>query len=110
MYKLGTIILTPFPFTDLSGNKVRPALIVSKTNPKAQDVIVCFITTKPERNQYAIKIDNTLKTGLKSPSIVRLDKMATIEKKIILGELGYVKNSFFKENSHTFFDILGFEF
>ncbi|MBT3387761.1 MAG: type II toxin-antitoxin system PemK/MazF family toxin [Desulfobacula sp.] len=110
MYKLGTIILTPFPFTDLAGTKVRPALIVSKTNPGEQDVIVCFITSKSERNQYAVKIDNTTETGLKVPSTVRLDKIATIEKKVVLGELGKVQNSFFKENSHTFFDILGFEF
>ena len=70
MYKLGTIILTPFPFTDLSGSKVRPALIVSKMNPREQDVIVCFITSKSERNQYAVKIDNTPETGLKVPSTI----------------------------------------
>ncbi len=105
MYKLGTIILTPFPFTDLSGSKVRPALIISKTNPREQDVIVCFITSKPERNQSAVKINNTPETGLKIPSVVRLDKIATIEKKVVLGELGKVENNFFKENAHTFFDI-----
>jgi mRNA interferase MazF len=109
MYKLGTIVLTPFPFTDLSSNKVRPALIISKTNPKERDIIICFITSKPERNQGAVRIENTPVTGLKVPSVVRLDKIATIEKKIVLGELGKVEDSFFKENTHKFFDILGFE-
>jgi len=110
MYKPGTIILTPFPFTDLSGSKVRPALIVSKTNPRKNDVIICFITSKPKRNKYSIKIDNTSETGLKVPSSVRLDKIATIEKKVILGELGKVQKNFFKENGQIFFDIFGFEF
>lgn len=41
----GTVALPPFPFTDLTGRKVRPALVVSRSNRLGADVILAFITT-----------------------------------------------------------------
>ncbi len=108
MYKLGDIILVPFPFSDFSQTKVRPALIISKDNQKGQTVIICFITSNPRQDKSAVKIDNTPVTGLKVPSVVRLDKIATVDKNIVLGELGRVENSFFTDNRQSFFDIFGF--
>jgi mRNA interferase MazF len=34
MYEFGSIVLTRFPFTDLSGGKLRPALVVSRDNAR----------------------------------------------------------------------------
>jgi mRNA interferase MazF len=39
----GDIVLVPFPFTDLTGNKYRPALILIESE---EEVTVCFITTQ----------------------------------------------------------------
>lgn len=41
----GKIVLTPFPFTDLTRNKVRPAVIISSPLTNNMDVIVAFIST-----------------------------------------------------------------
>jgi hypothetical protein len=41
----GKIVLTPFPFTDLSGGKVRPAVVVSNSLRGGADVILAFIST-----------------------------------------------------------------
>ncbi|MGD9733946.1 MAG: type II toxin-antitoxin system PemK/MazF family toxin [Desulfamplus sp.] len=69
MYKLGDIILIPFPFTDLSSTKVRPALIISKNNQKSQNVIVCFITSNQRQTKNDVKIEKTPETGLKIPMV-----------------------------------------
>jgi len=93
MYKQGDIILVPFPFTDLSGEKVRPALIVSNIE-KGDDITLCFISSiipgKILDSEVIIKKDgeNFKDTGLKINSIIKVTKIATLEKKVILGKLG----------------------
>ena len=88
-------MLIPFPFTDLSDNKVRPAVVISN-NLKGNDVIVAFISSKKlkELQPTDISIKETDRsfrlTGLKTNSTIKLSKLATLEKKIILGELGKI--------------------
>jgi hypothetical protein len=43
--KKGAIVLARFPFTDLSGSKRRPALVLTSNNPKSPDVILAFISS-----------------------------------------------------------------
>lgn len=47
MFAFGSIVLARFPFTDLSGDKRRPALVVSRDNHRRADLVVCFITSVP---------------------------------------------------------------
>jgi hypothetical protein len=47
MIEFGSIVLTRFPFTDLSGTKFRPALVISRDNARRSDVVPTFITSKP---------------------------------------------------------------
>lgn len=91
MYKRGTIVLVPFPFTDLSAKKVRPAIIVSKRHP-ADDIVLCFISSRRQARLFPMDVAVTAgrPTGLKVDSIVKCDKIATLSKKIIFGELGRV--------------------
>ncbi len=80
--------MIPFPFTDLSGMKVRPAVIISN-RPIGDDVIVAFISTNTKKkgvHEVFLKMNKT--NGLKSDSVVVASKIATLEKKTILGELG----------------------
>ena len=85
----GKIILVPFPFTDLSGHKVRPAVVLSALE-RSDDFIACFISSKPDRkiNKTDIQIAPTPENGLKVGSIIKVAKIATLEKKIALGEIG----------------------
>jgi len=84
----GTIVLVPFPFTDLSGQKVRPALILA-VQKKGEDCIVAFISSNTDgAGAFSVSIPATPTNGLKVSSVVRIDKIATLQKKIFLGELG----------------------
>ena len=93
--KKGRIVLTPFPFTDLHGKKVRPAVIVSSNKRKGNDIIVSFISSIVNENELSttdLLIRNTdaafKQSGLKVTSIIKADKLATLSRDILLGELG----------------------
>lgn len=85
----GDIILVPFPFTDLSGQKVRPALVLH-AEPKGEDCIVAFLSSvKSKRTlRFDVPVMPSPKNGLKVPSVIKVNKIATLQKKIALGELG----------------------
>lgn len=86
----GDIILVSFPFTDFSGNKVRPALVLSES---VLDIIIAFITTQSHWKETAdIELMPTVNNRLKKKSIIRLSKLATIEKKMALALLGELDN------------------
>ena len=80
------IILIPFPFTDLSDTKIRPCLVLLEAE---HDVTVAFISTQTVWNDEAsILISPSSTNGLKKESLVRLNKLVTIDKNLILGKIG----------------------
>ncbi len=84
--KKGDIVLIPFPFTDLLGNKNRPAVVLIDSG---DDVTVCFMTTQPQwQSQYDLSIEPSDTNGLKKTTILRLNKFATLDKNLILGRMG----------------------
>jgi mRNA interferase MazF len=84
----GNIVLIPFPFTDLSGNKLRPALILAETQ---LDVTVSFITTQLQWQEPTdILLHPNLTNGIKKTSLVRLSKLATIDKLLVEGKIGSI--------------------
>ncbi len=84
--KKGDIVLLSFPFTDLKGNKIRPALILVVSD---LDVIVAFITAQFKwQNSNDILLEPNDFNGLKKTSLLRLSKITTIDKDLILGKLG----------------------
>jgi mRNA interferase MazF len=97
--KRGTIVLTPFPFTDLTGAKVRPAVVVSPADLPGDDVILAFISSLVSRIPQPTNLPlspshaDFAATGLKVPSVVKCDKLATVHRHILLGELGILSAS-----------------
>ena len=89
MIRKGTIVLVPFPFTDLSGQKLRPALVISKIQ-NGDDVVLVFISSKKTNsdNRFDVEIRPDTKNGLKVKSFIKCSKIATLDKKVIIGDLG----------------------
>ncbi len=96
MFK-GDIVLIPFPFTDMSGQKVRPAIVLYSQD-KGEDCIVAFISSKKEKKlgQFDISIKMSQINGLKINSVIRVSKLATLQKKIILGKFGVLELPYLK--------------
>jgi mRNA interferase MazF len=90
--KKGDFVLIPFPFTDLSGNKNRPAVILIDFE---DDVTVCFLTTQLKwQSEFDILIQPSDLNGLKKASLIRLNKFATIDKDLIIGRLGSLEKNY----------------
>ena len=82
----GDIVLIPFPFTDLTGVKNRPALILVETD---SDIMVSFITTQVKwEEEFDVRLEPTNENGLKKTSLIRLSKLSTIDKDLVIGRLG----------------------
>jgi mRNA interferase MazF len=111
MFEFGSIVLTRFPFTDLSAEKLRPALVISRDNERRGDVVLAFITSNAQMadNSDTLRIDPSAANGLKVPSVVRFDKVATLEKRIIVGKLGDAESAFLSAAGAVFYGVFGFE-
>jgi len=82
----GDIVLIPFPFSDLSGAKNRLAVILIETEA---DITVAFITTQLKWNtEFDVPLYPTDLNGLKKNSLIRLNKLTTIDKELVIGRLG----------------------
>lgn len=88
--KKGDIVLIPFPFTDLSGLKNRPALILIEG---LNDITVSFITSQIKwKEEFDVKVNPSPENGLKRTSLIRLSKLSTIDKELVIGKLGKLSN------------------
>lgn len=96
----GKIVLVPFPFTDLTAAKLRPALVIYEGE---EDVVVAFVSSKVPSKLTDTDVLITKEqvgfrnTGLKVNSVIKTDKVATLLKDSILGELGELDKELKKE-------------
>ena len=88
--KKGSVVLIPFPFTDLQGSKVRPAVVLTSNN---LDVTICFITSELKwKTEHDVFVYPSASSGIKVPSLIRVGKIATIDASLVLGILGELAN------------------
>ena len=102
----GDIVLIPFPFTDLSATKLRPAVVLW-VNLKGVDVTVCFISSQnvthlaPEEFTIEPSDPEFTSTGLKIASKVRVSRIATVERRFITRRIGKLGTNQVKQLNQT---------
>lgn len=103
MIKRGDIVLLPYPFTDLSGQKARPALVISsdKFNQNNQDAVFIFITKTEYKSPFDLRIDITdssfKSTGLRAASTFRTSKIMTLQKSLARVRLGHAEKALMED-------------
>jgi mRNA interferase MazF len=95
------VLLIPFPFSDLSSSKKRPALVLSDSeyNGSNEDVLCCMITSNPDKHDYDVYIDSCdMESGkLAMPSKVKPYRIFSVHKSIIVKTIGRLDRSKSKE-------------
>ena len=89
----GDVVVVPFPFSDLSQSKRRPALVVADL--EGDDIILCQITSQFNKDSYIITIrDEDFKQGnLRQISNIRPNRIFTADKSIIIYKVGTLKKN-----------------
>ncbi|MBM3238239.1 type II toxin-antitoxin system PemK/MazF family toxin [Candidatus Poribacteria bacterium] len=89
----GDVVVVPFPFSDLSAAKRRPALVVATLI--GDDVILCQITSRAVSDSYTIPItdDDFATGGLRQGSNVRPNRLFTADSHTILYRVGTLKTT-----------------
>ena len=104
------LVLLPFPFSDLSGRKVRPALVVSNDNfnKNSDDVIVCAVTSNITRSNYSVLIiQKNLEEGkLFVKSIIKIENILKIKKSLVLKKIGRINKSTFSKVKEKINEII----
>ena len=96
----GKLVLIHFPFTDLISAKLRPALVLMEGE---KDCVVVFISSKIPAQASSTEIlipeehEEFAGTGLKRSSVIKVDKIATISKELMLGEIGEIGETLRRE-------------
>jgi len=109
----GDIVLVPFPFTDLTVEKLRPAVIVS-AEPQKVDIVIAFISSMVPPGELPVgdflltpNHHGFSQTGLKRASVFKIKKLLTIERTKIIRRLGKLNPAIQKELDSRLKKVLG---
>lgn len=102
----GDIVVVPFPFSDLTNSKRRPALVI--TDFIGDDLMLCQITSKNSKDTYSIEINNSdFENGsLNQDSNIRPNKIFTADSHIVLYKIGNLKVSKSEEVINKIIEII----
>jgi mRNA interferase MazF len=100
------VVVVPFPFSDLTLAKRRPALVIAEL--EGDDLILCQITSQRIIDRYAVSIEeNDFETGtLRQKSNVRPNRVFTADRHIVIYPVGHLKPDKVSDVIERIVDIL----
>ena len=106
----GDVVVIPFPFSDLTQAKRRPALVLSAL--PGNDLILCQITSQKVRDMYAVTLINEdfESGGLNQTSNVRPNRLFTADTNIVLYKVGNLKINKIHEVLKVVINLFHYEF
>jgi mRNA interferase MazF len=108
----GEIVLGRFPFTDGSGTKLRPVLVLAQVPGPHDDYLVLFISSQLRTAVAGVDVvlgrqhPAFVASGLKVPSVLRIGKLATISNTLIVGPLGKLDDPVLSDIVHRLVMLL----
>ena len=95
--KRGEVVIVDFPFSDDSGSKRRPALVVQldARNQVLRDTILASISTTAKGDVTHVLVDprSEPRSGLTVPCGVRCEKLYVVQQRLVLGSIGYLSKT-----------------
>jgi mRNA interferase MazF len=87
----GDVVVAPFPYSDLTTSKRRPAFVV--TSFEGDDVLLCQVTSKAKKDAFSISLTNGdfVSGTLHQDSFIRPNRLFTADSRIVLYKAGNVK-------------------
>jgi mRNA interferase MazF len=109
-YNFGDLVLVPFPFTDQSGAKKRPAVVISSPtyNSARRDVVLMAVTSRVRATTGVgeVIVSDWQGAGLLQASVIK-PVLTTVEKGLVLRTLGQLEPADQKTLRNTLRLILG---
>lgn len=107
MKKPGQVVIIDFIYANLSKNKQRPAILLSKVPGKFDNWLICMVSTRLDNaiknfDEIVDKFSDDFKlSGLMSESVIRIAKLAVVTEGTLIGTIGEISQkrlSRIKEN------------
>ena len=93
------VVLFRFPQTNQTTGKLRPALVIRKVPGPHDDWLICMISSQFSQEvayfdeTISENADDFISSGLKQASIIRIARLAVVEKNILLGAIGEISSA-----------------
>jgi mRNA interferase MazF len=106
------LLLVPFPFSDQSGRKVRPVIVISNNefNKYSEDIIVIGVTSNVLKEKYTINLTNkNLDEGkLFTNCSIRIENILKLDKELIIKKIGKINKETLKNIIDKLYTIINY--
>lgn len=102
----GSVVLVPFPFSDLSQSKLRPAAVLADAG--RGDYVLCQVTSNPYADPLAVEIsaEDFVSGSLQRTSYARPGKLFTASGRLIVGAVGTLRPESFGRITERVIELL----